>query len=229
MAMAYPTNSLASGIWGTAGSPAAWKHDEWATVNSPNCGFDGLFAFYNQTGPRSGRPFAGFIGAFGSGCTGGGYSGSITNVAAGNAELIGGGIGVYWNTPTNYDQARDWPEGTWGCVRGHLVISGGSEHYRVWFQGPNMTSERLLIDVTFTSAGLDNTGGYNGLKWNAYANTNQGGGYVASTALTFRYEDNVHVRKGLPVPCSQIGFTGVSGGGGGDTTPPVAPVNLRIN
>lgn len=227
MALAYPRNSLASGVWGTDASPAAWKHDEWATVNSPNCGFDGLFAFYNQTGPRSGRPFAGFIGAFGSGCTGGGYNGSITNISAGRAELINGGIGVYWNTPTNYNQPTDWPEGTWGCVRGHLVISGGSEHYRVWFQGPNMTSERLLIDVTFTSSGLDNTGGYDGFKWNAYANTNQGGGYVASTALTFRYEDNVHARKGLPVPCSQIGFVG--GSGGGDIIPPSPPTNLQIN
>jgi hypothetical protein len=217
-AMAYPNNSLASGVWGTTSMPGAWKHNEWLTVTSPNCGFDGLFAFYNQSGPRSGRPFAGFIGAFGSNCTGGGYTGSITSVAAGAAQLINGGLGIAWNTPTNYNQPTDWPEGTWGCVRGHISGVGTSAmRHRVWFQGPNMTSERLLIDFTANGTGLDNRQGYNGMKWNAYANTNQGQGYTATTQLTFRYEDNVHVRRGLPVSCSQIGFGGSSSA---DTMPP---------
>ena len=204
MAIAYPTNSLSSGIWGTTGVPAAWKHNEWNTVNAPNCGYDGLFVFYNQEGPRSGRPFAGFIGAFGSDCTGGNYSGSITDQTAGSATATADFI--TWNSPENYDQATDWPEGTWGCVRGHLLVSGGIVRHRVWFQGPNDSEERLLIDISATTTGLDLVGGYNGMSWNDYANTNQGGGYTPSTALTFRYEDNLHVREGIPVSCAQIGF-----------------------
>lgn len=223
MAIAYPTNSLSSGIWGTDVNEAAWKHNEWKTVDAPNCGFDGMFAFYNQLGPRSGRPFAGFIGAFGSGCTGGNYSGSITSVDAGAASSTSDAI--FWNTPEGYSQTTDWPEGTWGCVRGHAVISGGSIRHRVWFQGPNDSSERLLIDFTATTTGLDAAGnGWDAMLWNAYANTNQGGGYTATTALTFRYEDNVHARNGLPVSCAQIGFTG--GGGGGSSTPGSMDVQL---
>ncbi|MEK7388865.1 MAG: hypothetical protein AAB036_04130, partial [Elusimicrobiota bacterium] len=223
MAMAYPSNSLASGIWGQPGTEAAWKHNEWATVNSPNCGFDGLFAFYNQLGPRTGIPFAGFVGAFGSGCTGGTYSGTVIDQTAGSASAISG-IGVLWNTPSNYSQPTDWPFGAWGCVRGHISIGAETERLRVWFQGPYMTVERLIIDVSFTKAGLDNAGGYNGMKWNAYANTNQGMGYVASTETTFRYEDNVHARNGLPVSCAAIGFGGSTPA---DNNPPAAPRGLR--
>jgi len=229
MAMAYPTNSLTSGIWGVSGNRASWKHNEWKTVNAPNCGFDGLFSFYNQEGPIEGIPFAGFIGAFGSDCLGGHYSGSIVSQDAGSASLIGGANGVYWNTPSGYSQPTDWPFGTWGCVRGHIVIGATNETLKIWFQGPNDSAERLLIDVTYTKAGLDNVGGYDAMKWNAYANTNQGGGYTATTALTFRYEDNVHVRQGVPVSCAQIGFTG--GGSGGtialflnEAAPYLAPI-----
>jgi len=219
MAVAYPVNSLSSGIWGTNSVPAAWKHNEWGTVYNPNSGFDGLFIFYNQIGPRSGIPFAGFLGSFRdqnyTSC------GSI-RATVGNAECIGSGLGIYWNSPGNYSQPTDWPFGTWGCVRGYLENAGLSNmRMRVWFQGPNMTSERLIIDFTADGRQLDNKNGYSDMKWNAYANTNQGGGYVASTALTFRYEDNVHARAGMPVSCAQIGFTGGGAGGIGTT-------NLRL-
>jgi|CXWL01.1.fsa_nt_gi hypothetical protein len=221
-ALAYAPNSLSSGIWGVVGTEASWKHNEFKTVNAPNCGFDGLFVFYNQSGPRSGIPFAGFVGAFGSGCNGGGYSGTVSNVTAGSATASN--LGINWNTPSNYNQPTDWPEGTWGCVRGHLSGAGSATmRMRVWFQGPNMTQERLLIDFTANGVGLDNAGGYDGLKWNGYANTNQGMAYIPSTALTFRYEDNVHITNGPPVPCSQIGFSGTV-----DANPPAAPTSLTV-
>jgi len=206
MAIAYPVNSLSSGIWGTSSVPAAWKHNEWGTVYNPDSGFDGLFIFYNQIGPRSGIPFSGFLGSF--------LDQNYTNCASivplvGNAECIGQGLGIYWNTPANYNQPTDWPFGTWGCVRGYLENAGlPNMRMRVWFQGPNMTGERLIIDFTANGTQLDNKDGYSDMKWNAYANTNQGEGYVATTALTFRYEDNVHARAGMPVSCAQIGFTG---------------------
>ena len=92
-----------------------------------------------------------------------------------------------------------------------------------------MTSERLIIDFSADGSQLDNKNGYSNMKWNAYANTNQGNGYIASTALTFRYEDNVHVRNGMPVTCAQIGFTSSGGSTGGSTTPPTAPTNLTVN
>ena len=216
MAVAYPINSLTSGIWGTSTNQGAWKHNEWGTTYNPNSGFDGLFIFYNQVGPRSGIPFAGFLGSFAdqnyTNC------GSIVS-AVGNAQCIGSGLGIYWNNPSNYNQPTDWPFGTWGCVRGYLENAGlANMRMRVWFQGPNMTSERLIIDFTANGTQLDNKNGYSNMKWNAYANTNQGGGYTPTTALTFRYEDNVHARNGMPVSCAQIGF---SGGGGGVINPPV--------
>ena len=208
MAIAYPVNSMSSGIWGPQNGSvnAAWKHNEWGTVYNPNSGFDGLFVFYNQEGPRSGIPFSGFLGSF--------LDQNYTNCASivplvGNAECIGQGLGIYWNTPANYNQPTDWPFGTWGCVRGYLENAGlPNMRMRVWFQGPNMTGERLIIDFTANGTQLDNKDGYSDMKWNAYANTNQGEGYVATTALTFRYEDNVHARAGMPVSCAQIGFTG---------------------
>jgi hypothetical protein len=215
MAVAYPSNSLSSGIWGTSSIPAAWKHNEWGTVYNTSGGFDGLFIFYNQVGPRSGIPFAGFLGAFRDQ----GYTNCGSIVATvGNAQCIGSGLGIYWNSPGNYSQPTDWPFGTWGCVRGYLENAGlANMRMRIWFQGPSMTSERLIIDFTANGTQLDNRNGYSNMKWNAYANTNQGGGYTPTTALTFRYEDNVHVRAGTPVSCAQIGFTG---GGGGVLNPP---------
>jgi hypothetical protein len=220
-AIAYPNNSLTSGIWGTTSVPGAWKHNEWTTVYNPNSGFDGLFAFYNQAGPRTGIPFAGFIGSFQdqnyTNC------GSIV-AAAGSASCINGNLGIQWNSPANYSQPTDWPFGSWGCIRGFIENAGLSNmRMRVWFQGPNMTNERLIIDFTANGTQLDNKNGYGGMKWNAYANTNQGMGYISTTQLTFRYEDNTHVRAGAPVSCAQIGFTGTSTT---DVVPPATPPGL---
>ncbi len=220
-AVAYPTNSVSSGIWGPANGSAnaAWKHNEWITDYNPNSGLDGLFIFYIQEGPRSGIPFSGFFAAYRDQ----NYTNCASIVASvGRAKCLGTGLGILWNTPANYNQPTDWPFGTWGCVRGYLENAGlPNMRMRVWFQGPNMTSERLIIDFTADGTQLDNRNGYSSMKWNAYANTNQGGGYVATTALTFRYEDNVHARAGSPVSCAQIGFAGGSGG-------QISPPNLRL-
>jgi hypothetical protein len=61
---------------------------------------------------------------------------------------------------------------------------------------------------------------------NTYQNTNAGAqyGYVATTQLNFRYEDNMHVTAGMPVSCAQIGFVGAGGGG----PAPSAPTGLKI-
>jgi hypothetical protein len=224
-ALAYPINSMTSGIWGTSSASASWKHNEWTTVYNPNSGFDGLFAFYNQAG-RTTMPFAGFIGSFRDQ----NYTNCSSIVATvGSASCIGSNLGINWVAA--YNQPVDWPFGTWGCVRGYLENAGLSNmRMRIWFQGPTMTSERLILDFTANGTQLDNKSGYNGMKWNAYANTNQGGGYVPTTQTTYRYEDNTHVRAGMPVSCAQIGFGGASSGAssGVDVTPPAAPTSLGV-
>jgi len=234
MAVAYPNNATSSGIWGTSSVSASVKHNEWNTVTSPNCGYDGLFIFYNQQS-RNSWPFAGFIGSFGD-CAGSGgispaYCAQVVAIV-GTAGCGGGSTAIQWQADTTlYQQTRDWPEGSWGCVRGHMSgIGTTSSRHRVWFTptaGPNAGIELLIVDFTYNDdagSNIDNRQGYRGLSWNGYANTNQGGGYVPTTQLTFRYEDNVHLRAGTPVSCSQIGFGG-SGGGG---TPPAAPTGLKI-
>jgi hypothetical protein len=223
-AIAYASNSDTSGVWGgNGGAAASWKHNEWATVYTPNGGFDGLFIFYNQNGPLTGRPFAGFIGSFQDrNCNPAGITATLGVASCSTDKSI-----LAWNTPANYNQPTDWPFGTWGCVRG-LIENAGlvNTRMRVWFQGPAMTSERLIIDITLDGTVMDNKQGYNGMEWNAYSNTNAGTqyGYTPSTQLTFRYEDNVHVRTGPPVSCAQIGFVGA--GGGGPT--PNAPTGLKV-
>jgi hypothetical protein len=227
VAMAYSSNTDAAGAWGGAGGNgaprASWKHHEWTTVHLPNGGFDGLFQFYNQNGPDDGRPFAGFFGSF--------VDATCTNVGKiltlGNVSCDFGNTGMSWNTPANYHQPTDWPWGTWGCVRGYMQNAGTSaSRMQVWFQGPNMTSERLIIDVTVDGTKLDMRDGYNGVNLNTYQNTNAGAqyGYVATTQLNFRYEDNMHVTAGMPVSCAQIGFVGAGGGG----PAPSAPTGLKI-
>jgi hypothetical protein len=220
MALAYAKNALAAGIIGpTNGSVnASWKHNEWMTTYNSSSGFDGLFVFYNQQA-RSSFPFAGFLGSFqdqnDTHC-----SGATTTV--GSTSCIGGNLGINW-AAGDYNQATDFPTGAWGCVRGFIENAGTTnQRMRIWFQGPPMASERLILDFTMNATLLDNKAGYQAMLWNAYANTNQDG-YVPSTQLTFRYEDNVHARAGLPVSCAQIGFVGGSG-----AAAPGAPTNLRI-
>lgn len=80
-----------------------------------------------------------------------------------------------------------------------------------------MSSEVLIIDFSgFDGEFLDNKNGYHGMTWNAYANTNQGGGEIPTTITSYRYEDNFHLREGAPVSCQQIGF-----GAGGSAPGPL--------
>lgn len=239
-AIGYASNATSVGIWGPVGTNASWKHNEWRTVNSPNCGYDGIFLMYNQQS-RNSWPFAGFLGGFGD-CGGygvGSTNGIVSSYCSSVVATVGtascdtaGSNGRYnavnWQADTTlYQQTRDFPEGTYGCVRGHMSGLGTtSARMRIWFTptaGPNSGTELLILDFTYnddSGSGFDNSAGYKGIKWNSYANTNQGGGYVATATTTFRYEDNVHIRTGTPVSCSQIGF-GTGGGGGGTPSSPI--------
>lgn len=114
----------------------------------------------------------------------------------------------------DYVQSEDFPFGTWGCVRSHVSGYGTSDFaVKLWHD------EKLIIDFD----GFDGTllrDGVNVMKWNNYANANQGLGECGvgeeSTESVYRYEDNIHVREGVPVSCAQIGFasTGASSAGG---------------
>jgi hypothetical protein len=97
---------------------------------------------------------------------------------------------------------------------------------RQWFKGSG-ASETLVLDISGINFNHVYQGqGIGGMWWNGYANANQGIGEPPTLQTTYRYEDNMHIRNGSPVSCAQIGFAG--GSGGGDITPPAAPINLRI-
>ncbi len=128
--------------------------------------------------------------------------------------------GLAWRlSPTidDYDQATDFPHGTWGCLRGHWAGLGTtSGTYKIWF------NDTLLIHIEdINTTFLTNAGGvgkYDQFKWNAYSNRNQGG--VAPTTVdAYRYHDNYHIREGAPVSCEQIGF----GAAGPTATPTASP------
>jgi hypothetical protein len=203
MAISYPDNALSAGIIGKPGGDnLPWKHNEWETEYGPS--FDGLFVFYNG-GSREKFPFAGFIGSFedqnDTNC-------GAANTTVGQTSCLGTGLGINWSAEDEYDQATDFPMGTWGCVRGFIENAGTiNQRFRVWFQGPNMASERLIVDFEMDATLLDNKDGYSGMAWNAFSNANQDPADY-TTQTTFRYEDNVHARAGMPVSCKQIGFGG---------------------
>jgi hypothetical protein len=74
---------------------------------------------------------------------------------------------------------------------------------RVWH------NEVLVFEMTgFDGAALYYQS-YDNLSWNAYSNSNQGSagtGETPTTQTTYRYEDNVHLREGVPVSCAAINF-----------------------
>ena len=84
--------------------------------------------------------------------------------------------------------------------------------------------EQTIVDISNMNTLSMVPGGYNGFEFNNYANTNQGGGPIPSTQTSFRYEDNIHIRAGAPVSCSQIGF----GSSIGPSTGPSTPAGVRL-
>jgi hypothetical protein len=211
MAVAYAANSQSAGIWN---SP--WKHNEWGEAEK-----DGIFLFHNEATLTDQDPFQQF--AF--------MDQSISNRAAlcasavANATIRRGDlscahdVALYFRAdPTVYRRSRDWPLGTWGCVRGHFENWGTTNtSVKIWF------NDVLVIDFSgLNGSFLHARNGYDALVMNAYSNANQPGG-LPTTATTYRYEDNIHITAGPPVSCAAIGF-----GSGGTGTPPSNPTGLRI-
>ena len=116
--------------------------------------------------------------------------------------------------PNFYNQARDFPFGTWGCHQAHISGMGTSNMtLRLWHNGV------LIFHLANFNGGVLQNKYYDVVNLNAYANANQSGG-SPTTQTTYRYQDNVHVRTGAPVSCQQIGFAPVN--------PPSAPTGLRV-
>jgi len=215
-AVAYASNLVTSGLMGSN-----WKGDEFIQ-NIDSAGGDGLFLFGNP--PFSELfPFYGFT--FSNGAT---QSSCNTKLAAaikttGSFRCDPAGNFIYEASTAQYRQSKDWPLGTWGCVRAYFKnIGSTSSSIQLWFTGPSGVEVKLIdisnMDLTTHLAGRA-PAGYVGLAWNNYANVNQAGGGTPTTEASGRYQDNYHIRAGAPVSCTQIGYAGSIS----------SPNNLRVN
>jgi hypothetical protein len=214
-AVAYPNNIQTSGI---VNGP--WKGNEWGPHDH------GMFMFHDGGGLTSTFPFYGFF-----------FQTSLGNTTACNAALAGAtisagtfncnGNGVTWR-PTNYNRATDWPLGTWACVRGYYQNIGLSNMaWKITFTGPSGVEKTVTQISNFNGTILNVGSGMTGFAFDNYANVNNG--YPESTPtnqVTFRYEDNIHIRAGAPVSCAQIGF-GASGGSA-DSVAPSTPSGVGV-
>jgi hypothetical protein len=218
MAVAFPNNTTGSavrpddptnGIWA---SP--WKGNEWGDRDG-----HGLFLFHNDNALSEQDPFKQFIFTFHSGGSLCPSKVAAATVRRGSVYCVqdanGTDLALYYRADPSgvyYKRSRDWPFGTWGCVRGSVSGWGTSTGtITIWFQGPGMTSEVAIVDFDMDLSWMNST--IDAFKFDNYSN----GGNTAQA--TFRYEDNVHIRTGTPVSCSQIGF---------GSKPPLAPSGLVV-
>lgn len=230
-AVAYPTNSDASQIW-----KAPWKHHEFAPVVGASPGH-GLVMFHNQGFRSNADPF--FYMFIGNPVAGETQASCNAKIAAAKAAgLLPFGTALCDSTPallygagSNYNRTTHWPDGMWGCVRAHFENMGlVNSRIRIWLTTAVVT-DLPIVDLTMDLRKTGAVNGYGGLFWDHYANANSPGfvgGPIVQT--TYRYEDNVHIRAGAPVSCTQIGFGGGSQGGGGatQTVGPSAPTGVQI-
>ena len=210
MALAYSSNMASISL-----IDDPWKHDEWGGPDSGAGFIEGWNLFNTGAGDNDVFPYRGFM--FHT-------SQSACNTALTNANKILGQFAcssqaLQLGAATSaYQQATNFPFGTWGCHQAHISGMGTTNTtIKYWHNGV------LIMHLTgFNGTVLQNKS-YDFVKLNAYANANQGLGETPSTQTGYRYQDNIHVRNGAPVSCAQIGF-----GSSGGTTPPTAPQSLRI-
>jgi hypothetical protein len=199
-AVALPTNLHTSRI-----TESAWKWNEW----SGNGGAirDAISGF-GEAGPNDSFPFYGYFLVSGS-CPSA-IAGAVTT--SGTINCTFDNVYVQYHGTASYVQSTDWPLGTWACIRADLDFTTMSNgRIRQWIQKPGTSTETLITDISginFNQLSFGTAGGVDGITWNNYANANQGLGEPPTIQVTFRYEDNVHIRSGVPVSCAQIGFTG---------------------
>lgn len=210
MAVAYPANSLQAGIWN-----APWKHNEWVAVETGQN--DGSFLFHNEFRIMDQSPFLQFM-RYAPGMNDSHCSSALSraDIRLGDLRCVGGDVLYVRADPGAYRRSRDFPLGTWACVRGHFQnLDSSQASIEIWFNDTKVIDVRDLDANSFLQARR----GYNALLWNNYSNTNQGFGNVPTNQTTYRYEDNVHITEGPPVSCNQIGFSGLPAGSPPDRAP----------
>lgn len=211
MGLAYASNVGQSGIFN---SP--WKHEEWHGTAWNSAYWEHWNLGATGVGPASVLPYKPFMFNTGnqSACQTAVNNSTIT-VGQADCSDVALRIGA---SSTVYQQSRDFPWGTWGCHRAHIQGMGTTNmSLRLWH------NEVLIFEMTGFNGTVLRNSNYNGFFWNNYANANQGDGGVPTSQTTYRYEDNVHVREGVPVSCAQIGF------GPADTISPAPPTGLTVN
>lgn len=188
----------------------ALKRDEWGGPNG--------FAQFWYIGGQSNVPnypqrfpFAAFLWTQG----GGSCWNNIGNVQVHAGEVMCNGDqstnnALVYSPGPNWNRAQAMPNGQWHCVQAHIRGLGTSNvRVTVSLNGQpvvdlsGINGPAMLHDQSWTDWGF-----------NTYSNHYGGGG---SGQEVVHYRDNYHARRGPPVSCSQIGYTGATG------TPPPPP------
>lgn len=229
-AFGFPSDSSSSTVW-----TASWKFDEFTSIENPAADGSGLFMFHNDAARSDQDPFKHFIflrnGTGISNCQAAidaatirlGTLDCVTTAIYYRPRYSGytgqgqGGTPRHGGPADIYLRSRDWPDGTWQCVRGSFQGFGtGTTTIKIWF------NNTLIIDFDFNDDTFNSRQGYGAMVWDPYANTNQANsGGTPTSSATWRYQDNIHVtRSATPISCAQIGF---GGGGGGPINTSISP------
>ena len=210
MAVAFSANIVASNV-----TDASWKTNEWAS--SAQAGNPEFWSLGTQGKIQLDTDF--LIGGFiwwnsQALCQTALNSATVSVGEAACNDNDGLGTLVISANTDEYVQATDWPHGTWACHRAYQTGMATSTTIRIWH------NEVLVFEITGMDSSQRLHQGYGRFVWNAFANHNDTGQHGPPYAIeqVYRYEDNVHIREGVPVSCAQIGWgagaTAVPGGTG---------------
>ncbi len=205
MALAYPTNSERANLW-----RAPWKHNEWRSVADGS--EDGIFLFHNGSSLSEEDPFQMFM-FHADGSTQAQCESALVRARVIRGKVWCNDVALYYRAdPAYYQRSSDFRFGTWGCARGYFKNLGADNSLiQIWF------NDQLIVHIeNLDTRVFSAREGYKALIWNNYSNLNEEAANPSerSRETTYRYEDNIHIRAGAPVACSQIGFdTLVSAGG----------------
>jgi hypothetical protein len=218
MAFAYSDSVETSGVF-----LAPWKHNEWEP------GDHGAFMFWNVTTTDEAIPFTQTVWIKDASSCSAAIAGATLRKGyfnCDNPDTMRYGAETNTASPRfSYRRSQHWnPLRQWKCVRSHFRNIGDS-NFSVRIQLDNIDVvdfegvDGRIMTANPSSGATQSVDGFTGFNFNAYSNSVQNGNQVRPS---FRYQDNVHVRRGAPVSCAQIGFGTAAG------TPPNAPSNLRV-
>lgn len=137
---------------------------------------------------------------------------TITGATAAVGQINTNSTAFRW-APSVWNFNTDWGQDVWGCRQFEIDgINTQGGRIRDWFNG-TLKVDVQNVDLTKMSYAAD---GIVRINLDNYSNDDATGnvGYPGST-VAYRYEDNIVVTSGTPVPCSAIGF--------GSIAPPTDP------